>query len=48
MWLSTEADPGAAPNTGFYFNPAYYMYANSGSGPVAETYSMVVVYELHV
>jgi len=47
MWLSTEANPGTAPNTGFFFDPAWYMFGWI-PGASADTYSFRTITELTV
>lgn len=37
-WLSTEAAPAAAPNTGKFFNPAWYLGYSAGSAIPATDY----------
>lgn len=44
-WISTEAAPGSAPNTGFFFCPAWYLMGHA-PGTMADVYQMVVVTEL--
>lgn len=45
MWLSTEANPGSAPNTGFFFNPAWYM-VGSVISVAADVFTFAIVTEL--
>lgn len=47
MWLSTEAAPAAAPNTGFFFNPAWYLMGYIG-GAVNDRMDFNIVTEVTV